>query len=134
MVRWTFQNSVSLIHSFTHLLIQPPFRSPPPAVSWLHNELQVALVGHQVDLSYSYEHLGEETSVLRELASGAHPFCAALAAAKRPVVVVGSAALQRDDGAAILGAVSAIAQKARASSGVEEGWKVLNVLHRYVML
>lgn len=47
------------------------------------------------------------------------------------MVVVGSSALQREDGAAILSAVSTIAQNARTSSGVEEGWKVLNVLHRY---
>ncbi|TMS11812.1 NADH-ubiquinone oxidoreductase 75 kDa subunit, mitochondrial [Larimichthys crocea] len=88
------------------------------------------LVGHNVDLSYTYDHLGEETAVLKELANGTHPFCQVLSAAKRPVVVVGSSALQRDDGAGILSAVSAIAQNARSSSGVEEGWKVLNVLHR----
>lgn len=98
--------------------------------SWLHNELRVAMVGHDVDLSYSYDHLGEEPSVLKELANGTHPFCQVLASAKRPVVVVGSSALQREDGAAILSAVSTIAQNARASSGVEDGWKVLNVLHR----
>lgn len=45
------------------------------SISWLHNELQVAVVGHNVDLSYTYDHLGEETSVLRELANGTHPFC-----------------------------------------------------------
>lgn len=33
------------------------------------------MVGHKVDLSYTYEHLGEETSVLKELANGTHPFC-----------------------------------------------------------
>lgn len=44
-------------------------------VSWLHNELRVAMVGHSVDLSYTYDHLGEEPSVLKELANGAHPFC-----------------------------------------------------------
>ncbi|KAJ3584669.1 hypothetical protein NHX12_015164 [Muraenolepis orangiensis] len=98
--------------------------------SWLHNELHVGLVGRQVDLSYTYDHLGEETSVLQELASGTHPFWEVLSTAKRPVVVVGSSALQRPDGGAILAAVSALAQKARSSSGVEEGWKVLNVLHR----
>ncbi|TNN52601.1 NADH-ubiquinone oxidoreductase subunit, mitochondrial [Liparis tanakae] len=98
--------------------------------SWLHNELRVAVVGRDVDLSFSYDHLGEETSVLKELADGTHPFCQVLSAAKRPVVVVGSSALQRDDGAAILSTVSNIAQNARTSSGVEEGWKVLNVLHR----
>ncbi|XP_028831415.1 NADH-ubiquinone oxidoreductase 75 kDa subunit, mitochondrial [Denticeps clupeoides] len=98
--------------------------------SWLHNELQVALVGHQVDLSYSYNHLGDSTQVLQDIAAGTHPYCQVLAMAKRPVVVVGSATLQRSDGAAIMKAVSTIAQNARTSSGVEDGWKVLNVLHR----
>ncbi|XP_012691138.1 NADH-ubiquinone oxidoreductase 75 kDa subunit, mitochondrial [Clupea harengus] len=98
--------------------------------SWLHNELQVAMVGHEVDLSFSYDHLGESTQVLKDIAAGTHPYCKVLAQAKRPVVVVGSGTLQRADGAAIMNAVSTIAQNARASSGVEEGWKVLNVLHR----
>ncbi|XP_062374185.1 NADH-ubiquinone oxidoreductase 75 kDa subunit, mitochondrial [Sardina pilchardus] len=98
--------------------------------SWLHNELQVAMVGHQVELSYSYDHLGDSTQVLKDIAAGTHPCSKVLAQAKRPVVVVGSATLQRADGAAIMNAVSTIAQNARASSGVEEGWKVLNVLHR----
>ncbi|KAF3857174.1 hypothetical protein F7725_009033, partial [Dissostichus mawsoni] len=103
---------------------------PMSGAGWLHNELRVAMVGHNVDLSFTYDHLGEETSVLKELANGTHPFCEVLSAAKRPVVVVGSSALQREDGAAILSVVSSIAQNARTSSGVEEGWKVLNVLHR----
>ena len=46
------------------------------------------------------------------------------------MVVVGSGMLQRADGAAILAAVSTIAHNARVSSGVENDWKVLNVLHR----
>lgn len=45
------------------------------SVSWLHNELNVAMIGHKVDLSYSYEHLGEDVSILKELANGTHPFC-----------------------------------------------------------
>lgn len=53
-----------------------------------------------------------------------------MAGAKNPVVVVGSSCLQREDGAAIMAALSTIAQNARVSSGVEETWKVLNVLHR----
>lgn len=32
-------------------------------------------MGRDVDLSFSYDHLGEETSVLKELADGTHPFC-----------------------------------------------------------
>uniref|UniRef100_A0A4W5P9U0 NADH-ubiquinone oxidoreductase 75 kDa subunit, mitochondrial n=1 Tax=Hucho hucho TaxID=62062 RepID=A0A4W5P9U0_9TELE len=98
--------------------------------SWLHNELQVALVGREVDLTYTYDHLGESAKVLQEIAAGTHPFSKVLAKAKRPVVVLGSGSLQREDGGAIHAAVSTIAQNARVSSGVEESWKVLNVLHR----
>uniref|UniRef100_A0A3P8U122 NADH-ubiquinone oxidoreductase 75 kDa subunit, mitochondrial n=1 Tax=Amphiprion percula TaxID=161767 RepID=A0A3P8U122_AMPPE len=98
--------------------------------SWLHNELQVALVGKEVDVSYTYDHLGESAKILQEIASGTHPFSQVLAKAKHPVVVAGSSCLQREDGAAILAAVSTIAQNARVSSGVDETWKVLNVLHR----
>lgn len=32
-------------------------------------------MGHKVDLSYSYNHLGETTQVLQEIAAGTHPFC-----------------------------------------------------------
>ncbi|XP_034549408.1 NADH-ubiquinone oxidoreductase 75 kDa subunit, mitochondrial-like [Notolabrus celidotus] len=97
---------------------------------WLHNELQVALVGKSVDLSYTYDHIGESGTVLQEIAAGSHQFSQVLAKSKRPVVVVGSSCLQREDGAAIMAAVSTISQNARVSSGVEETWKVLNVLHR----
>lgn len=48
------------------------------------------------------------------------------------MVILGSSALQRSDGAAILAAVSSLAQKARISSGVAGDWKVMNILHRWV--
>lgn len=38
----------------------------------------MAVVGHQLDLTYTYEHLGEDPGVLRDLASGSHPFCQVL--------------------------------------------------------
>ncbi|XP_005484206.2 NADH-ubiquinone oxidoreductase 75 kDa subunit, mitochondrial [Zonotrichia albicollis] len=98
--------------------------------SWLHNDLQVALVGSPVDLTYRYEHLGESPQILQEIATGKHSFSKVLDNAKKPMVVVGSTALQRSDGAAILAAVSAIAQNSRATSGAGADWKVMNILHR----
>ncbi|NXH35925.1 NDUS1 oxidoreductase, partial [Myiagra hebetior] len=98
--------------------------------SWLHNDLQVALVGSPVNLTYTYEHLGESPQILQDIASGKHAFSKVLDHARKPMVVVGSAALQRSDGAAIHAAVSTIAQNARAKSGAGADWKVLNILHR----
>ncbi|NXA82637.1 NDUS1 oxidoreductase, partial [Thryothorus ludovicianus] len=98
--------------------------------SWLHNDLQVALVGSPVNLTYTYEHLGESPQILQDIASGKHAFSKVLDHAKKPMVVVGSAALQRGDGAAIHAAVSTIAQNARARSSAGADWKVMNILHR----
>ncbi|GCC21319.1 hypothetical protein chiPu_0019786 [Chiloscyllium punctatum] len=66
--------------------------------SWLHNDLQVALVGAKVDLSYSYNHVGYCPQALQEIASGKHPFRQVLNKARKPMVVVGSSILQRHDG------------------------------------
>ncbi|XP_030888983.1 NADH-ubiquinone oxidoreductase 75 kDa subunit, mitochondrial [Leptonychotes weddellii] len=100
--------------------------------SWLHNDLKVALIGSPVDLTYRYDHLGDSPKILQDIAFGSHPFSQVLHEAKKPMVVVGSSALQRSDGAAILEAISNIAQKIQMSSGVTGDWKVMNILHRYV--
>uniref|UniRef100_A0A5F4W206 NADH-ubiquinone oxidoreductase 75 kDa subunit, mitochondrial n=1 Tax=Callithrix jacchus TaxID=9483 RepID=A0A5F4W206_CALJA len=103
---------------------------PTAGAGWLHNDLKVALVGSPVDLTYSYDHLGDSPKILQDVASGSHPFSQVLKEAKKPMVVLGSSALQRNDGAAILAAVSSIAQKIRMTSGVTGDWKVMNILHR----
>nr|XP_012594313.1 NADH-ubiquinone oxidoreductase 75 kDa subunit, mitochondrial [Microcebus murinus] len=99
--------------------------------SWLHNDLKVALIGSPVDLTYTYDHLGDSPKILQDIASGSHSFSQVLKEAKKPMVVLGSSALQRNDGAAILAAVSSIAQKIRMTSGVPGDWKVMNILHSY---
>jgi len=98
--------------------------------SWIHNDLQVAMVGSKVDLTYEYDHLGDTPDVLEKLANGSHPFSKVLEGAKKPMVVVGSTCLQRGDGAALHASVSSLAARLRATSGAEADWKVLNVLHR----
>lgn len=98
--------------------------------SWIHNDLRVAMVGSPVDLTYEYDHLGDTPAVLEKLANGTHPFSKVLDSAKRPMVVVGSTGLQRNDGAALHSAVSSLANRLRTTSGVDSDWRVLNVLHR----
>lgn len=95
--------------------------------AYLHNNLEAAVLGSPVDLTYKYEFLGESSAALLDLANGKHPFAAKLKAAKKPLVIVGSSALQRADGAAVMAQVNKVA--ASASSATPD-WKVLNVLHR----
>lgn len=73
------------------------------------------------------QHLGEGGQVLQDIIDGKHPFSKQFAAAKRPMVVVGSVALQRPDGAAIHSMANSIASTANTQ---DDEWKVMNVLHR----
>ncbi|PVD29704.1 hypothetical protein C0Q70_08960 [Pomacea canaliculata] len=98
--------------------------------SWIHNELKVGLVGSPVDLTYTYSHLGDTAQVLEELLSGCHPFSEVIGSAKKPMIVVGSSALQKEDGSALLKAAVSLANRLQATTRVEKSWKVLNVLHR----
>jgi len=97
---------------------------------WIHNELDLAMVGPKVDLTYDYDHVGDSTEVLAQLAAGKHPYCARLAKAKNPVIIVGSEALQRADGGSLMKHVQQIASNLRQASGCGPEWQVLNVLHR----
>merc|ERR1712241_1039006 len=97
---------------------------------WIHNELNVAVVGPKVDLTYDYDYLGESTDDLKKLADGSHPYSAQLAAAKNPIIIMGSDALQREDGGAVVNSVQQIGAKLRQSSGAPKSWPILNVMNR----
>ncbi|KAK4301900.1 hypothetical protein Pmani_025972 [Petrolisthes manimaculis] len=95
--------------------------------AWLYNELDAAMIGPDVNLTYDCEHLGNDSAVIGQLLDGTHPFCQRLSAAKRPMIVVGSTVYSQPD---LLAQLMQLAQKVR--SGCEEGgeWRVLNILQR----
>jgi len=97
---------------------------------WIHNELDVAVIGPEVDLTYDYEHLGDSPDILKQLADGTHPFAKRLGSAKKPVVIIGTEALQRPDGAALMANAQKLAQDVKVKSGCGSNWRVLNVLHK----
>eukprot|EP00899_Mesostigma_viride_P014091 jgi/Mesvir1/22683/Mv14106-RA.1 len=88
--------------------------------------LRVASVGAPLKLNYPHTQLGEDTDTLLRIAEGRHPFCATLAQAKRPMVVVGSGVLKRKDKDSLLHALNTIVHQAGL---VKPGWNGYNVLH-----
>lgn len=93
----------------------------------IRNDIEVGYIGPAVDLTYGIEHLGHGTATLEALAAGKHPFCELLAAAERPMIVVGMAGLQRSDAAAVKSSVATLAQN--VPNLVTEGWNGVNTLH-----
>ena len=90
---------------------------------WRSGNIPIALIGEPVDLTYDYQHLGNGPAALGDLAAGKGPFASYLADAKRPIVIVGQAALCRGDGQSVL------REAAELAVGGEEGWNGLSVLH-----
>lgn len=95
--------------------------------SWIHNDSKIAMIGPKLDLTYDYQHLGDSTSILKDITSGKHPFCKELLNAEKPMVIIGSSVLHNEEGSAIYSSVVNIANSITKSSS---NWKVLNVLHR----
>ena len=93
---------------------------------YLRGAFQVAVIGEATDLTYKYEHLGANADLLSKIADGSHPFAAALKNAKKPMIIVGMAALTRADGAAILAAAKSVADNCGL---IKDGWNGFNVLH-----
>ena len=94
---------------------------------WRTGALKVGLVGVKADLTYPVEYLGAGPDTLAHIASGEHPFAAALKAAKNPLVIVGQGAFARGDGLAVLSAAAQILLA--ASAGKDPAWNGFNVLH-----
>jgi NADH-quinone oxidoreductase subunit G len=94
--------------------------------AWLHNGMPIGLIGTETDLTYSVTQLGTSPAVLAGLQSDAGDFAKALRAAKKPMIIVGQAALARPDGAAVLAAAWRLASEIGALS---PDWHGFNVLH-----
>lgn len=92
---------------------------------WRSGDLPIGLIGEKVDLTYSYDYLGGGRDTLTEVVRGDRAFGRLLGEAKRPLVIVGQAALARPDGDAVL----ALAAQAATSGARDDGWNGLAVLH-----
>ncbi|KAI9015171.1 G subunit of NADH dehydrogenase, partial [Gaertneriomyces semiglobifer] len=96
--------------------------------AYLTNNLEVGLIGEAPKLNYEFDHIGTDPAALNAIVSGTHPFAKTLKSAKRPIIMVGSAVLERPDGAAILASVSKLVDQLKKSA--ESGHQIYNLLQR----
>jgi NADH-quinone oxidoreductase subunit G len=103
--------------SLVNVRIRKRWRVAPPPI---------AMIGENVDLTYSYDYLGAGPETLADLVAGRHSFLEKLQGAQRPLIIVGQGALARQDGLTLL---SLAAQLAQSIGAVKEGWNGFSVLH-----
>ena len=94
---------------------------------FLTGRAKIAVIGPDADFTYKYQSLGANPSVLSDIASGTHAFAEVLKKAAKPMIIVGSGAVARADGGAILAAARAVAESCGL---IKDGWNGFNVLHR----
>lgn len=92
------------------------------------NNKPIWLLGEKYDLNYQYHYLGDDISVLDDIANGDHPCFHSLKQAKNPMIIVGDMVFTREDSNAIMEYLYFIANNIGA---VREDWNGLNVLSRH---
>ncbi|GMH45116.1 hypothetical protein BSKO_13073 [Bryopsis sp. KO-2023] len=88
------------------------------------NGARVGVIGEKVDLTYLYDHLGDNPEALDACKSG--PVMDALKGSSKPMIIVGAGVLRRKDRDAVLTSINEIVS---TSGAVKEGWNGYNVMH-----
>lgn len=97
--------------------------------SWLHTGLEVGLVGERADVAYGYEYLGPDAKALSDFIAGKGTFAAKFKAAKKPLIIVGSALAEHADGAAVYSMLAKFLVQ-NSKNLLTPEWNGLNVLQR----
>lgn len=95
---------------------------------WLRSDLEVGLVGEDFASTFDYESLGSQPADLKKALNGA--FGRKLAAAKRPMIIVGSALVEHPDAKPLFEALGSFVDKHKTTFLAEDGWNGYNLLHR----
>jgi NADH-quinone oxidoreductase subunit G len=94
--------------------------------AWFDKRVPVGRIGEDNNLTYPCEYLGTNAKDLGALLKAKDGFADILRNAERPMVIVGSGALAREDGAAI----QALARQVAEEFGmISDEWNGYNVLH-----
>ena len=94
---------------------------------WLRSDLEVGLVGEPFEGTFEVEALGPDHAALRKALAG--PFGKKLAAARRPMIIVGSQAVEHPDAKAIFETLGSFVDK-NAANFITPEWRGYNVLQR----
>ncbi|KAL7079634.1 hypothetical protein ACQ4LE_001099 [Meloidogyne hapla] len=100
--------------------------------TFLYSEMEVGVIGSNVDLTYEYHYLGTNSSALDDLIDGKNTFSKKLMEARCPLIVVGSQALEGAGSDLLhlkLQQLSQIIQNKLIERKIDSPPKILNVLH-----
>ncbi|KAI0004810.1 NADH-ubiquinone oxidoreductase 78 kDa subunit mitochondrial precursor [Xylariaceae sp. FL0662B] len=94
---------------------------------WLRSDLEIGVVGEPWESTFEFEHFGTDFSALKQALSG--PFAKKLQAAKKPMIIVGSAVTEHPDAKAFYELIGGFVEK-NAANFLTEEHNGFNILQR----
>jgi len=92
----------------------------------LSGKLKVSVIGDKTDLSYKYDYLGNDLSILKSILLGDHQFVEQLKVSQKPMLILGNNIVNLADGAEIINLCKLIAEKYNL---IQEDWNGFNIIH-----
>tara|TARA_B100001123_G_scaffold124919_1_gene145555 strand:- start:698 stop:2737 length:2040 start_codon:yes stop_codon:yes gene_type:complete len=93
--------------------------------AYLKNKLKIYAIGDAGDLTYPYQIIGSNTSVIKEIISGNHVISNKIKKAKKPIVIIGDSALYGKSGKYVFESLKSFLYQ---NNLIRKDWNALNVL------
>jgi len=95
--------------------------------AYLQNDCKIGLIGKNINLNYNFVHLSDSIAHINEIHDGTSSFCKILKEAKNPLIIIGTSAINHEEGQKVLKNCAEIAKKLPNSN---EKFNPLNILHQ----
>jgi len=93
--------------------------------AYINSRLKIYSIGNPGDLTYPYQNIGSNTSVIREIASGSHEISNKIKKSKRPLVIIGESALYGKAGQYVF---ETLKNFLFSNNFIKKEWNALNIL------
>jgi NADH-quinone oxidoreductase subunit G len=93
--------------------------------AYIKNKLNIYSIGNPGDLTYPYEDIGSDTSIIKEIVSGSHQVSEKIKNSKKPIVIIGESALYGEMGKYVFESLKSFLLN---SNFIREDWNALNIL------
>ena len=92
------------------------------------NGLKIYSIGDPGDLTYPYQNLGPNTSIIKDIASGAHEISSKIKKSKKPMIIIGESALRDKTGHYVF---ETLKNFLFTNNFITKNWNGLNVLNQH---
>ncbi len=93
--------------------------------AYTKNKTKIYSIGDPGDLTYPYQNIGSNTSIIRDIASGSHNFSNSIKKAKKPMIIIGDSALQGESGKYVFETLKNFLFQ---NKFIKKEWNALNIL------